>query len=140
MDAETGISVAVEPAMNGTKFPNVAGLEFVWARESDYPTPTPEFFGTCPADSVTEVTGVLGVFSQQDWEQMRVNEQIAMRRARDVAPIIGKRSEPVSSKGVAGDQQGMLVLGNTTMYYCTADYDGVADIWVKQPWQTTGNW
>jgi len=77
VDAITGISIAAEPAMNGPKFPAVPGLEFVWARESRYPTGVPEFFGTCPDDSDTQIDGVLGVFLQSDWEQMRADEMRA---------------------------------------------------------------
>ena len=77
VDAITGISIASEPAMNGPKFPAVPGLEFAWARESRYPTPVPEFFGTCPDDSPTQVDGVLGVFLQSDWEQMQRDEMRA---------------------------------------------------------------
>ena len=82
VDALTGISISTEPAMNGTKFPDVPGLAFHWARESAYPTPTPEFFGTCPDDSATQVDGVLGVFVESDWEQMRTDEM----RARSPIP------------------------------------------------------
>ena len=89
VDAVTCISVATEPALNGLKFPPIVGLEFVWARESRYPTPVPEFFGTCPDDSPTQVEGVLGVFLQADWEQMRADEMrarvpqsVTMRQAR----------------------------------------------------------
>jgi len=49
----------------------------------------PEFFGTCPDDSPTQVEGVLGVFLQADWEQMRADEMrarvpqsVTMRQAR----------------------------------------------------------
>ena len=91
VDAVTGISSASEPAANGPVFPPVAGLEFVWARESRYPTDVPEFFGTCPDDSDTQVDGVLGVYLQVDWETMREDEmrarnpvpqQVTMRQAR----------------------------------------------------------
>ena len=91
VDALTGISIATEPAMNGTRFPDVSGLAFHWARESAYPTPTPEFFGTCPDDSATQVDGVLGLFIETDWDQMRLDEmrarspvpkQVTMRQAR----------------------------------------------------------
>ena len=91
VDAITGISVAKQPATNGPVFPPVAGLEFVWARESRYPTDVPEFFGTCPEDADTQVDGVLGVYVQQDWETMREDEmrarnpvpqQVTMRQAR----------------------------------------------------------
>ena len=91
VDAVTGASIASEPAANGPVFPPVAGLEFVWARESRYPTDVPEFFGTCPEDADTQVDGVLGVYLQADWETMREDEmrarnpvpqQVTMRQAR----------------------------------------------------------
>ena len=91
VDAVTGISVASEPAANGPVFPPVAGLEFAWARESQYPTDVPEFFGTCSEDADTQVDGVLGVYLQADWETMRddemrarnpVPQQVTMRQAR----------------------------------------------------------
>lgn len=91
VDAVTGISVASEPAANGPVFPPVDGLEFVWARESQYPTDAPEFFGTCPDEADTQIDGVLGVYLQADWETMRddemrarnpVPQQVTMRQAR----------------------------------------------------------
>ncbi len=91
VDAITGISVAKQPAANGPVSPPVKGLEFVWARESGYPTDVPEFFGTCPEDADTQVDGVLGVYLQADWEtlwadEMRarnpVPQQVTMRQAR----------------------------------------------------------
>jgi len=89
VDAITGISIAAEPAMNGPKFPSVPGLEFVWARESQYPTPVPQFFGTCPDDSPAQIDGVFGVIEQSDWEHMRADEMrarvpqsVTMRQAR----------------------------------------------------------
>ena len=91
VDAITGISIASEPAANGPVLPPVAGLEFAWARESQYPTDVPEFFGTCPDDSNFQIDGVLGVYVQADWETMRADEmwarnpvpqQVTMRQAR----------------------------------------------------------
>ena len=91
VDSITGTSVAKQPAANGPVFPPVAGLEFAWARESRYPTDVPEFFGTCSDDADTQVDGVLGVYSQADWETMRddemrarnpVPQQVTMRQAR----------------------------------------------------------
>ena len=82
VDSVTGISVAKQPAANGPVFPPVDGLEFVWARESAYPTDTPEFFGTCPDESSTQIDGVLGVYLQADWETMRDDEM----RARNPVP------------------------------------------------------
>ena len=91
VDAVTGISVASHPAANGPVFPAVKGLEYAWARESQYPTEVPEFFGTCPDDADTQIDGVLGVYVQADWETMREDEmrarnpvpqQVTMRQAR----------------------------------------------------------
>lgn len=89
VDAVTSVSVATEPAMNGSKFPAVSGLAYVWARESAYPTEVPEFFGTCPDGSDTQVDGVLGVFTAGDWQQMqtdemrvRIPQKVWMRQAR----------------------------------------------------------
>ena len=81
VDAVTGISIAKQPAANGPVFPPVAGLEFTWARESRYPTDVPEFFGTCPDESDTQIDGVLGVYSQADWETMRADEMAARNPA-----------------------------------------------------------
>jgi hypothetical protein len=82
VDATTCVSVAAAEALNGPAFPAVAGLAFVWARESAYPTQVPEFFGTCPDDSATQIDGVLGVFVQTDFETMLADEM----RARNPVP------------------------------------------------------
>lgn len=96
VDAQTGISIAAEPVANGPKFPPVVGLSFVWARESAYPTDVPEFFGTCPDASNTQIDGVLGIFSQGDWETMH-SDEVAKRptptsfiRAHAAAIILAK--------------------------------------------------
>ena len=82
VDAVTGISVASHPAANGPVFPAVKGLKYAWARESQYPTEVPEFFGTCPDDADTQIDGVLGVYLQADWETMLEDEM----RARNPVP------------------------------------------------------
>lgn len=83
VDALTCVSIASEPAANGPAFPPIAGLKYVWARESRYPTAVPEFFGTCPDSSDTQIDGVLGVYLQADWETMREDEM----RARNPVPV-----------------------------------------------------
>ena len=82
VDAVTGAPVSEAPALNGPVFPAVAGLEFGWARESQYPTAVPEFFGTCPEDSDIAVPGVLGEYIEADWLTMRDDEM----RARSKVP------------------------------------------------------
>jgi hypothetical protein len=112
VDAVTGVSVAAEPAMNGTKFPEVPGLQFVWARESAYPTEVPEFFGTCPDDSPTQADGVLGVFVGVDFASMqademnarsRVPKSVSPRQIRQALTRAGLRTS-VEAAVAAGDQ------------------------------------
>ncbi|BEP93224.1 hypothetical protein GmRootA79_16080 [Acidovorax sp. A79] len=80
VDAITGVPVTEAPAANGPTMPVVDGLEFVWARESAYPTDAPEMFGTCPDESDAAVPGVLAVISQADFEILYADE-IAAREA-----------------------------------------------------------
>lgn len=77
VDSITGISIERAAAANGPCPPNVAGLEYGWARESLYPTLVPQFFGTCPDASDTNVEGVMAVFSLEDWEAMLAGEMRA---------------------------------------------------------------
>ena len=48
VDVVTGVPVTDEPPRNGPAMPDVDGIQFAWARERQYPTLTPELFGTCP--------------------------------------------------------------------------------------------
>lgn len=91
VDSRTGISVASHPAENGPAFPAVDGLTFEWARESAYPTPVPEFFGTCTDSAFTMIDGVLDVLSQADYGNLRADElraQFKAERATAVAAIV----------------------------------------------------
>lgn len=74
VDAATGISVASQPARSGPTFPAVPGLQFGFARESAYPTTAPEFFGTCPDTSATQVDGVLAVLTPQEYDAAQARE------------------------------------------------------------------
>ena len=104
VDTVTGISIASEPARNGPAFPPVPGLEYAWARESQYPTDVPEFFGTCPDNSSTQIDGVLGIFGQADWEQMRADEM----RARNPVPQEVARAQGKAALIGAGMWPGVL--------------------------------
>lgn len=90
VDAVTGVSVADSPAKNGPVMPAVAGLQFVWARESRYPTLTPELFGTCPDTSDTAKPGVIAVMTEAEWLAARQREN-ADRRAMTAQQIAARR-------------------------------------------------
>lgn len=77
VDSVTGVSIETAAAVNGPCPPNVVGLEYGWARESLYPAAVPQFFGTCPDGSDTNVEGVMAVFSLEDWEVMLADEMRA---------------------------------------------------------------
>tara|TARA_R110000868_G_scaffold399397_1_gene673096 strand:+ start:1169 stop:1825 length:657 start_codon:yes stop_codon:yes gene_type:complete len=144
IDSITGISVAVDPSLNGTKFPEVPGIEFVWARESAYPTNTPEFFGTCPDGSNTKMDGVLGVFTKADWEQMQADE---MRTRPPVFPdsipafILQVDNDTDSLiKSVIGERGGEYELAeNEATAYKAAGYTGTVPSSV-QAWATAKGW
>ena len=49
-------------------------------------------------------------------------------------------SVPNNSKGASGDVTGMMAFSSTNIYYCTGNYNGTTNIWVKSAWTTTGTW
>lgn len=89
IDAITKVSLEHSQVFSQLVFPDVKGLEFVWARESAYPTDVPHFFGTCDPDADTDVEGVMRVLSEEDFNLFRTDElrqrvpaTITMRQAR----------------------------------------------------------
>ena len=66
--------------VDGNHMPQVDGLEFMWARESQYPTNHPEFFGTCPTGSDTEVAGVLAELTEQQYSEA-LQQEVTDRKA-----------------------------------------------------------
>ena len=131
VDAGTGISIAAEPAQNGPKFPPVVGLQFVWARESAYPTDVPLLFGTCPDDSDTQIDGVLGIYSQADWEQMQADE-MQMRpdpETRRVANL-WQAAHDLEYAAISGSAVGLITMGVLQAKpKCTAVQNWIKGIW-----------
>ena len=78
IDSVTGVSVQTEPSKNGPKFPAVPGLDFVFAKESEYPTETPRFFGKCPDSSALDVIGITREMSSEDF-QIHWNDELNAR-------------------------------------------------------------
>jgi len=84
VDVVTNIPVTKEPAKNGPKFPDVVGLKFEWARESEYPINYPTFFGTCPDDSDILLDGIFYELSEVDYIQMWKDE-LSLRKIKTVS-------------------------------------------------------
>lgn len=73
VDAKTNICVTKEPAKNGPKFPDVNGLQFIFAAERKYPTNVPEFFGLC-SDDAEMVEGCIGELTEAEFASERQAE------------------------------------------------------------------
>ena len=58
VDLGTQVSVAEAPAQ-APVFPNIKGLQYLFALERKYPTMVPEFIGTCDDDADLTVGGFL---------------------------------------------------------------------------------
>lgn len=121
VDALTGVPVTQAPATNGPAMPAVPGLEFVFARESAYPTSTPEFFGTC-ADglSPSATPGVLAVLTEAEFLQARADE-LEARKAQLRARINAERDRleafgfPHSGLWFQSDERSVARLNSTAL-------------------------
>ncbi|MBZ5757934.1 DUF4376 domain-containing protein [Pseudomonas sp. S5(2021)] len=90
VDAVTGTPVTQEPARNGPVPPTIAGLEFGFALESEYPTLIPTLYGTCPEESVIDLPGVLAELSEAEFQAALDSEMVA-RRERLAQQIADRR-------------------------------------------------
>lgn len=89
VDAETGVPVTEAPATNGPKPPEIDGLSYSFALESQYPTIVPIFFGTAPDGIDTGAAGVLDAIDSAGYEAARAAElearkAIKQRQRKDV--------------------------------------------------------
>ncbi len=103
VDAVTGIPCTEAPMHNGPAAPAVAGLEYGFALETEYPTRTPTFYGTAPDDAVIGVPGVLAAVTQGEYEAARraeyeatIPKSVTMRQAR-LALLAAGRLDEVSA-------------------------------------------
>lgn len=81
IDSVTRVSVAQEPAINGPAMPDIKGLEFGFALESEYPTNTPIMYGICTTlDDIAP--GLLEVITRAEFDSAKTAEMEA-REAKD---------------------------------------------------------
>ncbi|MEB0132663.1 hypothetical protein [Pseudomonas sp. CCI2.4] len=74
VDAVTKKSIIDEPAANGPASPEVTGLAFGFALESQYPTNSPVFYGTASDDADLTIAGVIGSVSKVEYDAAQVAE------------------------------------------------------------------
>ena len=82
VDSITGVSIVDQPATNGPAVPDVQGLVFDFALESEYPSATPTFFGKADDDADATVGGILAELSEEEYEEARKKE---MDRRAEIA-------------------------------------------------------
>lgn len=87
VDARTGIPCTLAPMSHGPTFPPVKGLNIEFGNETQWPTYTPLFFGTCDDDADLTVPGVIRALTLEEYqfEQQRENDIKAqqVREQRD---------------------------------------------------------
>lgn len=121
VDAISGISIAEAPAVNGPKAPEIEGLSFSFAAESQYPTTVPLLFGTAPDDADTGAAGVLDVLDAAGYEAARVAEldaRKAIKQRRRVEALEAAREAGFDHGGatVASDiKSQMLIQGSVQL-------------------------
>lgn len=86
VDVVTGLSAADAPAANGPVSPSVAGLEFGFALESEYPVSTPTMFGTFPDGASIDVQGVLGELTEVEYQAV-LDSELKARHAQAQARL-----------------------------------------------------
>lgn len=123
VDVTTGVSVAKAPAKNGPVFPAITGLQFIRARESQYPTAVPQFYGTCDDEADTDVEGVISVMSEQAWTAEVLEELKAQATALRWRVMTGGMEVSGVSVGTTIDDQNRI-----TSVVANAALAGLADV------------
>jgi hypothetical protein len=83
IDRVNKTSVADKPAYNGPVYPEVNGLVFEFALESEYPTNVPKFYGTCPDSSDISKPGVVKELTLADYNSIKEKE-LAVRKENKI--------------------------------------------------------
>lgn len=118
VDSATGIPVTTEASKHGPKNPDIPGLQFGFALESQYPTDKPIYYGTCDDGVDGHTPGILEVLTQVQYIEARAAEMsaritIARNAKYDALKVARQASE---AKGVAfTGHLGVQVL-NGTLY------------------------
>ena len=79
-------SVIDNPAYNGPVYPEVAGLTFEFALESQYPITGknfPKLYGTCPDNADTNTVGVIRVIDLNTYNSIKAKE-LAVRKENKI--------------------------------------------------------
>ena len=88
VDAVTKIVCTSEPQRTGPSMPEVKGWQFIWNNKSTWPIETssdgtyltaPKYYGTCDEDEDTNLSGVLQVLTEEEFNTLKASELEARR-------------------------------------------------------------
>ena len=83
--------------------------------------------------SIGHTSGQVDIYGDVEFN----NGTTAFQSGNDVSfncPVKFTQSAPASSIGADTDLQGAVAFDSNYIYYCTADYDGVTNIWKRVAW------
>ena len=74
VDAATRIPCTVAPMSTGPSFPKVKGLHIDFGNQTQWPTYTPLFYGTCDDDADLTVPGVIKALTPEEYAHAQFME------------------------------------------------------------------
>lgn len=80
IDIDTKQSCLVDPMRNGPAFPKVKGLQINWANKSQWPTSTPIYYGTCDDDAELNISGILDILSESEYQELYNSELLERKK------------------------------------------------------------
>ena len=88
VDAVTKIVCTSEPQRTGPSMPNIKGWTYVWHDQSTWPVEVapdgtylraPRYYGTCDADADLNISGMLQVLTEAEYNAAKAAEHLARR-------------------------------------------------------------
>lgn len=88
IDSGTKIICTKEPMRNGPSFPEIKNLNIIWCNKSIWPIQTnsegahivaPLFFGTCDDDADVSIDGVVAIYTEKEYLELKQLEHQARK-------------------------------------------------------------
>jgi hypothetical protein len=90
--------------------------------------------GTSVINSTSVTSYDLVALQDANINDLYVSNKIYGGATGSIKNVAISSTAPSTSIGAAGDREGMIAFDATYMYYCTADYDGAANVWKRVAW------
>jgi dTDP-4-dehydrorhamnose 3,5-epimerase-like enzyme len=79
VDSITRIPCRDAPVANGPVFPDLRGLVIEWWNESEWPTQTPKYYGTCNNNVDLNTPGIITTLTEVEYTKLKRNEMYARK-------------------------------------------------------------